>query len=467
MAKKIRLKSSGASRTRIVIASMVGTTIEFYDFYIYATAAVSVFPLLFFPKSDAGAALLASMATFGVAFVARPIGSVLFGHFGDRIGRKATLVGSLLTMGIATFIIGLLPTVMRIGLFAPILLTILRFCQGLGLGGEWSGAALLAAENAREGKRAMAAMWPQLGAPFGFILANGFFLMLTVLFNYNSIEASLHSNFLVWGWRIPFLASVIMVAVGLYVRYKLDETPVFARALARGEKLKAPLAVVMRHHMKELIRGSFIMLATYGLFYLMTTWILSYAIGSTQLGFLGIGYRGFLVLQIISVLLFAGMIPVAGWLADKYGRRSFLLVVTAAIILFGFSFKLFLDPAVMGTGAGANMGLMLIFLCIGMALMGLTFGPMSAVLPELFPTNVRYTGSGISYNVSSILGAALTPFAAVWLAKNLGVAAVGLYLSALGVLTFIALWFSKETKHTNLDMMEERKAVVGIESTSP
>jgi len=288
-----------------------------------------------------------------------------------------------------------------------------------------------------------------------------------MFFKYNSTEGYLQSNFLVWGWRIPFLASVVMVAVGLYVRFKLEETPVFVRALARGQKLKTPLAVAMRHHLRELVQGAFIMLATYGLFYLMTTWILSYAIGSIQLGFLGIGYRGFLVLQLISVLLFAGMIPISGRLADSYGRRSFLLVVTVAIIIFGLLFKFFLDPAVMGIGEGANMGLMLLFLCIGMALMGLTFGPMSAVLPELFPTNVRYTGSGISYNISSILGAALTPFAAVWLARKYGVGAVGLYLAALGVLTFIALWFSKETKHTNLDMLEERKAVVGIESTSP
>ena len=458
---------SGASRPRIFLASMIGTTIEFYDFYIYATAAVSVFPLLFFPKSDAGAALLASMATFGVAFVARPIGSVIFGHFGDRVGRKATLVGSLLTMGVATFLIGLLPTVFRIGLFAPVFLTILRFCQGLGLGGEWSGAALLVTENAQAGKRARAAMWPQLGAPFGFILANGFFLLLTIFFKYNSAQDQAQGHFLAWGWRIPFLASVIMVAVGLYVRFKLDETPVFARALARGQKLKTPFAVVMKHNLKELVQGAFIMLATYGLFYLMTTWILSYAIGATELGFLGIGYRDFLILQLLAVLLFAGMIPVAGWLADKYGRRVFLLVITAAIILFGFSFVFFLDPAVMGTGQGANRGLMLLFLCVGMALMGLTFGPMSAVLPELFPTNVRYTGSGISYNISSILGAALTPFAAVWLVRHYGVGAVGLYLSALGAMTFVALLFSKETKQTSLDMAEERKAAIGIETTSP
>lgn len=452
---------------RIVIASMVGTTIEFFDFYIYATAAVSVFPLLFFPKGDAGAALLASMATFGVAFVARPIGSVIFGHFGDRIGRKATLVGSLLTMGIATFLIGLLPTVVQIGLLAPALLTILRFCQGLGLGGEWSGAALLVTETAKEGKRAWAAMWPQLGAPFGFILANGFFLLLTVLFSYNSAQAQLQGNFLVWGWRIPFLASFVMVAVGLYVRLKLDETPVFARAMARGEKLKKPVAVVFEKHLKEIILGTFIMLATYGLFYLMTTWVLSYAIGKTELGFLGIGYRDFLVVQILSVFLFGGMIPVAGWLADKFGRRSVLLVVTAAIILFGFSFNAFLSPAIMGTGEKANMGLMLLFLCVGMTLMGLTFGPMSAVLPELFPTNVRYTGSGISYNLSSILGAALTPFAAVWLARNYGVGSVGNYLSALAVLTFVALLISKETKHVHLDTLADKKAIVGIETTSP
>jgi MFS family permease len=310
-------------------------------------------------------------------------------------------------------------------------------------------------------------MWPQLGAPFGFILANGFFFLLTILFNYNSTQAQLESDFLLWGWRIPFLASFLLVAVGLYVRLKLEETPVFARAVARGEKVEKPLAVVFRKHPRELVLGTFIMLATYGLFYLMTTWILSYAIGQTELGFLGIGYRSFLVLQLLSVLFFAGMIPVAGWLADKYGRRSFLLVVTAAIMLFGLSFNSFLAPGVMGTGEQANMGLMLLFLCTGMTLMGLSFGPMSAVLPELFPTNVRYTGSGVSYNVSSILGAALTPFVAVWLARSHGVGSVGLYLSVLAVLTLIALGLSKETRHTNLDTLKDGRVAAGIGTTSP
>jgi metabolite-proton symporter len=458
------------NRVRIIFASLVGTTIEFFDFYIYATAAVSVFPLLFFPRGDAGAALLASMATFGVAFVARPIGSILFGHFGDRLGRKATLIGSLLLMGIATFLIGLLPTYQQIGLFAPVLLTILRFCQGLGLGGEWSGAALLAAENAEPGKRARAAMWPQLGAPIGFILANGFFLLLTLGFQYDSTSATHQDDFLVWGWRIPFLLSIVMVALGLYVRVKLHETPIFAKAVERGEKLRLPLLHVMRNNGYELLIGTFIMLATYGLFYLMTTWILSYAIGSTELGFLGIGYRDFLVLQLISVLCFAAFIPLSGQLADRYGRRNFLRTVTAAIMLFGLSFGHFLAPENLGTGAQANTGLLLFFLSLGMTLMGLSFGPMSAILPELFPTNTRYTGSGIAYNLSSILGAALTPFVAAWLARAYGPGSVGLYLAALGLLTFIALTLCKESTHTDLDAMENASANIvtaGIESSSP
>ncbi len=462
-----RLGVSAAERRRIIFASLVGTTIEFYDFYIYATAAVSVFPLLFFPKGEGNAALLASMATFGVAFVARPIGSVLFGHFGDRIGRKATLVGSLLLMGLATFAIGLLPTYHQIALFAPTLLTILRFCQGLGLGGEWSGAALLATETAEPGKRAQAAMWPQLGAPFGFLLANGFFLILTIAFGFNSTAARLDDHFLVWGWRVPFLVSIVLVIFGLYVRMKLNETPVFARAVARGEKLKSPLLQVLRNNRRELVLGTFAMVATYGLFYLMTTWILSFAIGKVELGYLGISYRDFLVLQLVSVVLFALFIPVSGHLADRFGRRKFLIAVTAAIIMFGLSFGMVLPAGVMGTGANANQGLMLAFLCVGMMLMGLTFGPMSALLPELFPTNIRYTGSGIAYNAASIIGAAMTPFVATWLASQHGVGAVGYYLSFLASLTLISMVLGKETKDTDLDTMQDGAAAAGIEQTSP
>jgi len=455
------------SKAQIIFASLVGTTIEFYDFYIYATAAVSVFPSLFFPASEGNSALLASMATFGVAFLARPVGSVLFGHFGDRIGRKTTLVGSLLLMGLATFIIGLLPSYQQVGLFAPVLLTILRFSQGLGLGGEWSGAALLAAETAEPGKRARAAMWPQLGAPFGFILANGFFLILTYLFAFDSTKSAVDDPFFVWGWRIPFLVSIVLVLVGLYVRLALFETPVFTRAAARGERVRSPLFRVFANNPRQILLGTFSMVATYGIFYTMTTWILSYAIGKVQLGALGIGYRPFLTLQLISVLFFAAFIPVSGALADRLGRRKLLLMVTSGIILFGLTFGPFLSPSTMGSAETANLPLMLVFLSLGMTLMGLTFGPMAAFLPELFPTNTRYTGSGIAYNVASILGAALTPFMAAWLAKQYGPGAVGYYLSCLGLLTFIALYFVKETRHTDLETMEDRAATVGIESTSP
>jgi metabolite-proton symporter len=437
----------GVPRRRIVVASMVGTTVEFYDFYIYATAAVSVFPYLFFPKGNPTTALLASLATFGLAFVARPVGSILFGHFGDRVGRKATLIGSLLTMGIATFVIGLLPTYHRVGIAAPLLLATMRFAQGLALGGEWSGAALLATETAERDKRARAAMWPQLGAPFGFLLANGLFVILIAWLGHSNAKPDPAGPFLSWGWRIPFLLSAVMVAIGLYVRLRLTETPVFARALERGERVRTPLTTVFRTSWRELVIGTFVMLATYTLFYTVTTWTLSYGTskrppGGTGLGF---GYVDFLHLQLIAVLFFAAMVPIAGALADRFGRRRTLLIITAAIMVYGASFGLMLAPD------SATRASTLLFLVIGMTLMGLSFGPMSAVLPELFPTNVRYTGSGISYNGASILGAAVAPFIATWLATAYGVAWVGVYLIVAAVLTFSALLVMRETKDISLD----------------
>jgi metabolite-proton symporter len=439
--------SGSIPRRRIVVASMVGTTVEFYDFYIYATAAVAVFPHLFFPKGNHTAALLASFATFGLAFVARPLGSILFGHFGDRAGRKATLIGSLLTMGIATFVIGILPTYHQVGVAAPLLLAIMRFSQGLALGGEWSGAALLVTETAAADRRARAAMWPQLGAPFGFLLANGLYLTLISRLGHSNDLLDVEGPFLTWGWRIPFLLSAVMVAIGLYVRVRLTETPVFAKAVERGERVRTPLIAVFRTNRRELIIGTFVLLATYTSFYIGTTWALSYGTskrppGGTGLGF---GYADFLRMQLIAVLFLAAGVPIAGALADRFGRRSTLLVITAAIILYGASFHLMLAPD------SATKGSALLFLIIGMSLMGLSFGPMSAVLPELFPTNVRYTGSGIAYNMSSILGAAVAPFIATWLANNYGVAWVGVYLSVAATLTFIALLLMRETKDVSLE----------------
>ncbi|VEH08464.1 MFS family major facilitator transporter [Corynebacterium kutscheri] len=431
-------------RRRIIVASTIGTTIEFYDFYVYATAAVAVFPHLFFPKNDdPTVGLLASFATFGLAFVARPLGSIIFGHFGDRIGRKATLVGSLLTMGIATFLIAFLPTYNQVGVIAPALLALMRFCQGLGLGGEWSGAALLATETADKGKRAWAAMWPQLGAPFGFLFANGFFLILVSLLGHTN--GDIEGAFMTWGWRIPFGLSAILVIIGLWVRITLEETPVFKTAVDSGKKVKMPITEAIKTAWRPMILGTFIMLSCYTLFYLVTTWVLSYGIASKEQGLgLGITYTDFLKLQLISIFAFILGIPIAGQLADKRGRRKTLIGISLLIITFGFTFNIFLNIET------ATKLSVLAFLTIGMFIMGLIFGPMSAVLPELFPTHVRYTGSGISYNVASILGAAVAPFIATALAKNYGVIAVGGYLIMVACITLIAVLKMPETKDMDL-----------------
>lgn len=426
---------------RIALASMIGTTIEFYDFYVYAAAAVTVFPHLFFPQGNPTVALLASLATFGLAFVARPVGSVLFGHFGDRLGRKTTLVASLLVMGVATFAIGVLPTYHQIGLLAPVVLAVLRFSQGVALGGEWSGAALLATENAKPGRRAMAGMWPQLGAPLGFLLATVTFLIL--LYWLGPAADGTDGPFLAWGWRIPFLLSVVMVGVGLYVRLRLTETPVFAQAVESGQRVSAPIAEVFRGNWRQLIIGTLVMVATYTLFYTVTTWTLSYGTAKRPPAGTGLGYSyaEFLGLQAIAVLFFMAVLPLTGALADRYGRRPVLLVFTAGIVLYGTTFGAFLKP-------DSPTGAVLAFLIVGMTLMGLSFGPMSAVLPELFPPNVRYTGSGVSYNAASILGAAVAPFIATWLATEHGVRWVGVYLSTAAACSFVALLVMRETKDT-------------------
>ncbi|AZZ54473.1 MFS transporter [Rathayibacter iranicus] len=426
------------SRGRVIFASLIGTSIEFYDFYAYATAAVLVFPALFFANEDQSIAQLASFAVFGVAFIARPIGSIIFGHFGDRVGRKGTLVASLLTMGIATVLIGCLPTALTPGweFFAPFLLVVMRFCQGLGLGGEWSGAALLATENAPAGKRAIYGTFPQLGAPIGFIVANLLFLALSSTMN--------DETFAAWGWRVPFLASAVLVIIGLYVRVKLVETPAFQKVVEKGEVAKLPLVRVFVTSWRPLILGTFIMLATYVLFYLMTTFTLTYGTAPADGPAPGLGYsrNNFLIMLIIGVVFFGIFTLVSGPLAEKFGRRRTLLVVTTAILVFGLLFvPLF---------SGGFVGVMAV-LILGFTLMGLTFGPMGAVLPELFPTNVRYTGSAMSYNLASILGAALAPIIAVALWRSAGgsTVLVGLYLSAAAVLTLIALLLSTETKNAS------------------
>jgi metabolite-proton symporter len=434
-------------RSRVILASLIGTTIEFYDFYVYATAAVLVFPHLFFPAGDPTTALLSSFAVFGAAMVARPLGAVFFGHLGDRVGRKATLVGALLTMGIATFLIGLLPTYLAVGWFAPLLLVILRIAQGFALGGEWSGAALVATENAPKGKRAWYGTFPQLGAPIGFIIANGLFLVIAALLPADDPQSALPSAaFLDWGWRIPFLFSAVMVIVGLWVRLRLVESTAFSIASERGKIQRLPLARVFRRYWKQLILGTFFMLATYVLFYLMTTFSLGYGTKPVDAPVPGLGYsyNTFVLMLIGGVVFFGIFTMLSGPWADRWGRRKTLIWVTTAIIVFGL-----LWVPLLSTGLAGVMG----WLVIGFALMGMTFGPMGALLPELFPTNVRYTGSGIAYNVSSILGAAVAPFigTALWAAGGGSPFWVGVYLSAMAVLTLVALLVSKETRDVDFD----------------
>jgi metabolite-proton symporter len=402
----------------VLFASMIGTTIEFYDFYIYATAAVLVFPRLFFAAADPASAMLQSLATFALAFFARPVGSILFGHFGDRIGRKATLVAALLTMGLSTILIGLLPGYASIGVLAPVLLALCRFGQGLGLGGEWGGAVLLATENAPPGRRAWYGMFPQLGAPIGFLCSSGIFLLLT--------DRMSDTDFFAYGWRIPFLASAALVFVGLYVRLRLTETPEFRRAIENHERVRVPMLTLWGRHARVVLLGTFAAVATFVLFYLMTVFTLSWATSA-----LGYTRRQFLILQMFGVLFFALAIPISALIADRRGRYGMLIAATLGIMVFGLAFA----PLFRSGSESA----VLAFLAVGLVLMGLTYGPLGTTLTELYPTAVRYTGASLSFNLAGIIGASLAPYIATWLATRYGLAYVGYYLSAAGLVTLFAL----------------------------
>jgi metabolite-proton symporter len=403
---------------RILIASLIGTTIEFFDFYIYATAAVLVFPKLFFPSGDPALATLESLATFALAFFARPLGAALFGHFGDRKGRKATLVAALLTMGPSTVAIGLLPGYQSIGIAAPILLALFRFGQGLGLGGEWGGAVLLATENAPQGKKAWYGMFPQLGAPVGFLLSSATFFLLS--------KTMSEDQFLSFGWRIPFIASALLVWVGLYVRLKLTETPDFIKIIENNERVKLPVIDVFTKHTRAIVLGTFATITTFLLFYLMTVFTLSW--GTSALHY---SRTSFLIAQMISVLFFGLGIPISSVLADRYGRAKMLILATVCIFLFGLFFSTLFNAGSWATTVG--------FLVLGMFLMGLTYGPIGTALAGIFPPAVRYTGASLSFTLAGILGASLTPALATTLAKNYGLNYVGYYLSFAAAITFMAL----------------------------
>lgn len=404
--------------SRILTASLIGTTIEFFDFYIYATAAVLVFPKLFFPPGDATSATLESLATFALAFFARPLGAAIFGHFGDRKGRKATLVAALMTMGPSTVAIGLLPGYNSIGIAAPILLAICRFGQGLGLGGEWGGAVLLATENAPVHKKAWYGMFPQLGAPIGFLLSTGIFFILSKVLS--------DADFLSWGWRIPFIASAVLVWLGLFVRLRITETPEFVKVINTNTRVKVPFVEVFTKNTKAITLGTLATVTTFLIFYLMTVFTLSW--GTSTLHY---SKSSFLIMQMISMLFFAIGIPLSALVADRQGHNNMLIIATIAIIVFGFAFApLFTTGSLVITGA---------FLSLGMFLMGLTYGPIGTALAEIFPPAVRYTGASLAFTLAGILGASLTPYLATTLATRYGLAWVGYFLAIAAVISLLAL----------------------------
>ena len=425
---------------KVALASMVGTAIEFFDYYIYAAAAVLVFNTQFFHSGDPLSDDLLSLSTLALAFFARPIGSALFGHFGDKIGRKKTLVASLVLMGGSTVVIGLLPTYSQIGIWAPILLCICRVGQGIGLGGEWGGAALVATENAPEGKRAWYGTFPQLGAPIGLFVANATFFLVSYFWGQQALVE--------WAWRIPFISSLALVLVGLYVRLTLHESHVFIEAEEKGKKLKAPVSVVFTKHFKPMVIGTFIMVATYSLFYIMTAFAQAYSrtpATLSEVGYpmgLGIPANTFTGLLLMSAIVFAICISISGLYADKIGRRKWLIWTTVSILIFALCMPLFL-----GNGTPTSV---FAFLVIGMALMGMTFGPMAALLPELFPTEVRYSGASLAYNIASIIGATIAAMISLKINALYGLMGVGIYLAINAFLTLLALLASKETKNVDL-----------------
>lgn len=427
------------SASKVAIASLIGTAVEFYDFYIYGLAAALVLGSLFFPKGDPSLAVMASFLTFGIAFVARPIGAALFGHFGDKVGRKTTLIASLLIMGISTTLIGLLPTYQQAGIIAPILLCILRFCQGLGLGGEWGGAALLATENAPKGKRALFAMFPQIGPPIGFIAASLIFILLSKMLTAEQMMS--------WGWRIPFILSIVLVGVGMYVRMSIIESHAFRNMVAKQTQAKVPLASTVRQHYKQLILGSLAAMSCFTLFFLTTVFSLQYATTQhpwqTAPLFNKIDYLSMLMGAIVFMAIAS---PISAWLSDRIGRRPIFLIGGLATMAIGYYFGDLINSTDITTAA--------IFLSSALFIMGILWTPLAAFLPEIFPTNVRYTGAAISFSFGGILGGSLTPYAAASMVRDfgtMGTTYIGWFLMLSCGLSMLAVVLLPETHKQELE----------------
>ncbi len=414
---------------RAVVASAIGTTIEWYDFFIYGIVTGLVFAKLYFPKSDPLAGTLQAYAVFFVGFVARPIGAAIFGHYGDRIGRKSALIATLLLTGLATFAVGLVPTYEQIGVWGPVLLVVLRFIQGVGVGGEWSGSVLLSMEWAKTNKhRGFIASWPQLGSPFGLALAN-----LAVL----AFSQLSGDQFLTWGWRIPFLLSIVMVAIGLYIRLGIMETPVFARIVAEEQVVRAPSIEVLKRQPKQVILSAFARMGEQAPGYIYIAYIFTY--GTAVLG----ASRDFLLLGVLTTAIVGLLwVPIAGHLSDRIGRKRMYLIAAVISGIFGFVYFALLDtrsPALMFTAIALSF----------LPVMTL-YGPQAALIAESFQPRLRYSGAGLGYQLASIVAGGPAPFIATALFAAFGTGyAIAGYILACAIISMIAT--SMLTDHTNKD----------------
>jgi metabolite-proton symporter len=417
------------SRRAIALASFIGTAIEFYDYYIYGTAAALVLNKLFFPALSPVAGTLASLATFAIGFVARPVGAIVFGHFGDRVGRKATLVVSLLLMGLSTAFIGLLPSFASIGVAAPILLVVLRVLQGIGLGGEWGGAALLSTECAPRERRGLYAAAPQMGSPVGFFAATALFWALSAWLPKGAFDA--------WGWRVPFLLSFVLVVIGLRIRLRVAETPAFAKFLATHSAARVPTVEVVRRYPKQLILGAGVILVVYVMFYTASTYCLTYTTKT-----LGVPRNTMLGLSLIAVTVMGVATLVVARQSDLVGRRRLLLVG----IVFSLVWSLVMFP-LMNT---RNPILIAVSLSGALLAMGIAWGPLGAYLPELFGTDVRYTGAGVAYNLGGVFGGGVAPLVVAQLGQTRGTTSVGVFMAAMAVISLLSILALPETRHRDL-----------------
>lgn len=419
-----------ASTRRVVLASFIGTTIEWYDFFLYGTAAALVFNQLFFTNLEPLAGTMAAFGTYAVGFFARPLGGIVFGHYGDKIGRKSMLVTTLMMMGIATILIGLLPTYNQIGIWAPALLVLLRFVQGFGVGGEWGGAVLMAVEHSHAGRRGYHASWVQAGVPVGMLLANGVFML---------VSRMEQTAFLSWGWRVPFLLGVILLGVGMFIRLKIMESPVFTQAKAKDSGPKIPILTVLREHPRNVLLAMGARFAENAYFYIFTVLVLSY--GSQQLG---MGKAGLLNAVMLGSAVQLVAIPAFGALSDRWGRRPVYLGGAFFLLLFAFPFFW-----LVGTKEPAYVILAVVLGLIGHSAM---YGPQAAFFSELFGTRVRYSGASLGYQLASPLAGGLAPLIATAL---LGWSAgapwpVALYLIGMAVITLVSVWLAEETHRKGL-----------------